>query len=101
MYVAEDGARRRPLVFGLIVLAHLLPGFLFFSSSGPAPPRSFSAESGSAGGIGLSVRTAQAKKPRAFLLSFDRTPLIGPSTFAPPSRKAGETHKVAPSPHPS
>lgn len=52
MYSGDGEARRRPWVLGLIILAHLLLGFLFFSSSGPAPgpSRIFSGVSGSARG---------------------------------------------------
>jgi len=103
MYAPEDGARRRPLALGLIVGAHLLAGFLLFSSSGPAPVpgRGLSDGSGSAEGTGLAQRTMPPRKHRTFLLSFDRVPLVGPSTFAPPTRADGETHKVARSSHPS
>jgi len=105
MYSAENRAGRRHLVLGLIVLAHLMLGFLFFSSSGPAPRTShrYSGGAGSAGGTGQAVRAATkpAKEPEAFTLSFDRSSLIGPSTYAPPSRAVGAMPKVAPSPHPS
>ena len=106
MYPNEHGTSRRPLVLGLIVLAHLTLGLLFFSASDPDAglSRAFAGAGGSADGARLSDRApdSPAKTRRAaFLLSFDRTPLVGPSTFAPPSRAARGTPKVAPSSHPS
>ena len=103
MYAAEDGARRRPLALCVIVSAHLLIGFLLFSSSGPAtvPGRNVSDATSPGDGAGLAQHTTPPRKPRAFSLSFDRVPLVGPSTFAPPTRTDGGTHKVARSTHPS
>jgi len=104
MYAADGEARRRPWVLGLIVLAHLVLGYLLLSSSRPAPgsPHPFPGMGGFAGGAGLAARPATlVKKPEGFILSFDRTPLVGPSTFAPPSRPERRTPKVAPLPHPS
>jgi hypothetical protein len=91
------------LVLGLIVAVHLLLGILLFSSSGPAagPARLDSGTGGFAGGTGLAAAALPAPEPKRFTLSFDRTPLIGPSTYAPPTRPARATRKVAPSPHPS
>ena len=105
MYSTEDSARRRPLVLGLIIIVHLALGFLFFTASGPKPlpKRGFSGVSGSAGVTLLTAPKpdAPARKAQGLVLSFDRTPLIGPSSVAPPSRPDSGTHKVAPSPHPS
>jgi len=103
MYSAEEGARRRPWVLGLIVVVHLLLGYLFFSMSVPTaePGRPYSGVGGFAGGTGLAAPAPPAKTPKGFTLSFDRAPLVGPSTYAPPARAAETTHKVAPSSHPS
>ena len=103
MYQTEGGPRRRPLMLGLIILAHLMLGLLFFSSSRPdtGGTHAFAGGGGSAGGTWLSDRTPDRPvktRGAGFILSFDRTPLVGPSTFAPPTRT---TPKVAPSFHPS
>lgn len=103
MYSAEDGARRRPVVLGLIVAVHLLLGYLFFSMSVPADGlgRRYSGMGGFAGGTGLTAPAPPANAREGFTWSFDKSALIGPSTYAPPTRPDGGTHKVAPSPHPS
>ena len=103
MYSVEEGARRRPWVLGLIVVVHLLLGYLFFSMSVPAaePAGLYSGVTGFAGGTGLAAPAPPPKAPKGFALSFDRGPLIGPSTYAPPARPAKATRKVAPSSHPS
>jgi hypothetical protein len=105
MYAAGGEARRRPWVLGLIVLVHLLLGYAFFSMSAPAPGPAhlYAGVGGFAGGTGLVASPAAppAKKREGFILSFDRTPLVGPSTFAPPATPAGRTRKVAPPFHPS
>ena len=100
MYSAEGDVKRRPLVLGLIIAVHLLLGYLFFSMSVPAaaPGRLYSGVGGFAGGTGLAASKPLTKSRKGFTLSFDRGPLIGPSTYAPPARPA--THKVAPTPYP-
>jgi len=101
MYSAEEAARRRPVVISLIVAVHLLLGYLLFSMSVPAtvPGRLYSGVGGFAGGTGLAAPKPFAESPKGFTLSFDRAPLVGPSTYAPPVRPT--TREVARASHPS
>ena len=104
--VAEE-RRRRPVVLGLIVIVHLVLGYLILSPSaggtGVLHPTAISG--GTAVGILPAAQssrvTASTPPARLFELSFDRSRLAGPSTLPPPTRGTHATRKVAPLPYPS
>lgn len=102
MAIADEAPKRRPFVLGLIILVHLLLGFMLFGPSGAGfgPRHRTSVVSGT--GAALQPATATPEPPRrSFRFSFDRTGLVGPSTLPPPARITPSPRKVAPLPHPS
>jgi len=107
MYSAESETRRRPLVLGLLLLVHLVLGYLILSAgnagSGQTRRVGGGFVSGSSGMTGLRVPEAitQAPSAKPYHLSFDREALVGPSTRPPPTRHRPGTHKVAPPSYPS